>query len=162
MARRIILRSPLAPDVLARKLKAVLGGRGREMKAVGVTGQGTDRDMMLFYFRPDVRNAFPRSLIATVEPDGDGSRIAGRIGAPPSAAVFLGCWFGILTLFLALAGRWMIESGTPLGDGWRLIAIPLALMAFGGWLYRRSTATAKEDEAAILAFLADTVSARRV
>jgi hypothetical protein len=161
MARKIVLGSPLTPVALAKKLKTALGGRDREVKA-GVTGQGTDRDMMLFYLRPNVRNAFPRALTATIEPDGDGSRIAGKIGAPPSAAVFLGCWFGVLTLFLALAAHWMIESGTPFGDGWRLIAIPLALIAFGGWLYRRSANTAKEDEAAIFAFLADTVSARPV
>ncbi len=162
MARTIVLKSPLDPIALATKLKTVLGGRGRQVKAACVTGQGTDQSMMLFYFRPNVQNSFASNLTATMEADGGGTRIEGRIGTPRSATVFLGCWFGFLTVFLALAGGGMIAAGTPFGDAWPMIAIPLGMMVFGGLLYRLGTWTAKKDEAAILAFLADTVSARPV
>ncbi|MGY4397737.1 hypothetical protein ACVWZA_002934 [Sphingomonas sp. UYAg733] len=160
MARKIVLESPLDPVALATRLKTVLGGRDGQIKAAGVTGQGTDQSMMLFYFRPNIQNSFATNLTATMAAAGGGTRIAGRIGTPRSAGVFMGCWFGFLTVFLALAGGGMAVAGESFGAAWPLMAIPLGMMAFGGLLYRVGTWTAKRDEAAILAFLADTVSAR--
>lgn len=158
---RIVLQSPLAPDAIATKLKDVLGDRTTK-PAKGVTGQGSEQDMTLFYFRPNIQNSFQTSLTATMEPAGGGTRIEGKIGTPASARLFMGCWFGFLTLFLGLAGGSMIASGAPLGEMLPFLAIPLGMMAFGGLLWRLGTWTAKKDEAAILAFLATTVAARVV
>ncbi|MFA6114853.1 MAG: hypothetical protein WC729_12690 [Sphingomonas sp.] len=156
---RIVLQSPLSPAAIATKLKEVLGDRtARPVK--GVTGNGTEQDMTLFYFRPNIQNSFQTSLTATMEPAGGGTRIEGKIGTPASARVFMGCWFGFLTVFLALAGGGTIASGAPLGAIVPFVAIPLVMMAFGALLWRLGTWTAKQDEAAILAFLATTLAAR--
>ena len=161
MARRIMLTSPLAPDAIARKLKDLLGDRSAK-PVKGVTGAGSEQDMTLFYFRPNIQNSFQTSLTATMEPVGGGTRIEGKIGTPTSARIFMGCWFGFLTVFLALAGGGTIAAGAPLGDALPFVGIPLAMMAFGALLWRLGTWTAKKDEAAILDFLATTVSARPV
>ena len=159
MARRIVLQSPLDPAAIATKLKHVLGDRtAKPMK--GVTGNGSEQDMTLFYFRPNIQNSFQTSLTATMEPAAGGTRIEGKIGTPVSARVFMGCWFGFLAVFLVLAGGGTIASGAPLNDVLPFVAIPLGMMAFGALLYRLGTWTAKKDEAAILAFLATTVAAR--
>ena len=156
---RIVLQSPLGPSAIATTLKDVLGDRSAT-PAKGVTGQGSEQDMTLFYFRPNIQNSFQTSLTATMEPVGGGTRIEGKIGTPASARIFMGGWFGFLTVFLALAGGGTIAAGAPLGDVLPLVAIPLAMMAFGALLWRLGTWTSKKDEAAILAFLATTVAAR--
>ena len=161
MARRITLTSPLAPEAIARKLKDVLGDR-KAKPVKGVTGAGSELTMTLFYFRPNIQNSFQTSLTATMEPIGGGTRIEGKIGTPTSARIFMGCWFGFLTVFLGLAGGGTIASGAPLEDIVPFVTIPLGMMVFGGVLWRLGTWTAKKDEAAILAFLATTVAARRV
>jgi hypothetical protein len=158
---RIVLHSPLSPAAIATKLKEVLGDR-KATPVKGVTGRGSDQTMTLFYFRPNIQNSFQTSLTATMEPAGAGTRIDGKIGTPTSARLFMGCWFGFLTLFLGLAGGGMIASGAPLGEMLPFVAIPLGMMAFGGLLWRLGTWTAKKDEAAILAFLATTAAARVV
>ena len=161
MARRIVLQSPLAPDAVARKLQEVLGDR-KATPVRGVTGRGSEQSMLLFVYRPNIQNSFETSLNATMEPAGGGTRIEGKIGPPTSARIFMGCWFGFLTIFLAVAGGGMIASGARLGDAAPFLGFPLAMMAFGALLWRLGTWTGKKDEAAILAFLATTVSARPV
>ncbi|WP_034160528.1 hypothetical protein [Sphingomonas sp. ERG5] len=160
MGRPIVLISPLDPVALAKKLKRALGGRDGQAKVAGVTGQGTERDMTLFYYRPNARTNFVSTLTATMTPDRDGTRIEGRIGTLNGMTIFLGFWFGALILFLLIAGSVMLNTATPLADAWPVIAVPLGLMAFGGMLFRAGSSTVTNDEAAILAFLADTVDAR--
>ena len=112
MARRIVLTSPLAPDAIARKMRKVLGGRTAK-PARGVTGNGSEQTMTLFYFRPNIRNSFQTTLVATMEPADGGTRIEGKIGPPAGVFVFLGCWFGFLIVFLAMVVGGMAASGAP-------------------------------------------------
>ena len=159
MARRILLASPLDPTAIATKLKDVLGDRTTK-PVKGVTGNGSEQDVTLFYYRPNIQNSFQTRLIATMEPDGTGTRIEGKMGPPGSATAFLGCWFGFLTLFLLVGGGGILASDASIGDAILFIAIPGAMMGFGVLLWRLGTWTAKADEAAILAFLATTIAAR--
>ncbi|CUS46419.1 MAG: hypothetical protein V4610_19350 [Pseudomonadota bacterium] len=159
MARRIVLTSPLAPDAIARKMRKVLGGRTAK-PARGVTGNGSEQTMTLFYFRPNIRNSFQTTLVATMEPADGGTRIEGKIGPPAGVFVFLGCWFGFLIVFLAMVVGGMAASGAPTEAIVPFVAIPLAMMGFGAMLYRLGTWNAKKDKAAILEFLATTVEAR--
>ncbi len=159
MARKITLRSPLSPVALANKLKDALGGEKAAPRA-GVCGHGTDQDMMLFIYRPNFQNSFATNLIATMDADGSGTRIEGRIGPPGSARVFMWIWFGFLTFFIAAVGGTMIASGhSPAADA-LLFVIPLGMMVFGWGLWRLGTWNDAKDSAAILKFLADTVQAK--
>ena len=158
MARRITLRSPLPPVALAERLRDSLGDED-SMPRAGVCGHGTDRDMTLFVYRPNFRNSFATSMTATMDADGAGTRIEGRIGVPTSALVFMGVWCGMigLALFGLLFGPH--SSGVNSQDGSGLVLLAL-MLGFGALLWTVGTWTAKADRAAILAFLADTVQAR--
>jgi len=161
MARRIVLTSPLAPDAIATKLQTVLGGRTAK-PVKGVTGNGSEQTMTLFYYRPNVQNSFQTTLVATMEPADGGTRIEGKIGMPAGAVGFMGCWFGFLAVFIGLAVTAMVAAAAPIGAILPFVAIPLGMMGFGVMLVWLGTWTSKKDRAAILEFLANTVEARPV
>lgn len=158
MARPITLHAPLTPVALATKLRDTLGGTDAAPKA-GVCGHGSEDDMMLFVYRPNVRDSFAVNLTATMTAAGGGTTISGKIGTPASGAVFLWVWFGFLTVFFALSLFGLMLSG-GVGDKWPVLLGPLGMMALGGLIWRFGTWNAKTDEAAILAFLSDTVEAK--
>ena len=159
MARKIVLRSPLPPVPLATKLRQVLGDSD-DRPTAGVTGQGSDQDMTLYVYRPNFQNSFQTGLKATMDADGGGTRIDGRIGPPASATFFMIFWFGFLGLFVFGAGAAMIAHGqSPLTNP-TLFMIPLGMMVFGWGLIALGTWNDKKDQDAILKFLADTVQAQ--
>jgi hypothetical protein len=158
MARRIVLTSPLAPDAIAKKLKKVLGGRTAK-PVKGVTGNGSEQSMTLFYYRPNVQNGFQTTLVATMEPADGGTRIEGKIGPPTGVFGFMGCWFGFLAIFIGMAVTGMVASAAPFEAILPFVAIPLGMMGFGAMLFRLGTWTSKKDKAAILEFLATTIEA---
>jgi hypothetical protein len=158
MARRVILHSPLAPVTLAKKLRDVLGGEEAKPKA-GVTGHGSEQDMMLFVYRTSVRTNMNVRLVATMQPDGSGTRIEGKIGQPSNVTCFMIFWFGFLSIFLVVAGVSAI-NGAPF-EFWGIFGgIPLSMMVFGAALVRVGRGPKGKDEKAILDFLARTVQAR--
>jgi hypothetical protein len=159
MARHIALTSPLDPMTIATKLKHVLGD-GSTAPVRGVTGNGSEQSMRLFYFRPNIQNSFQATLAATIEPEGSGALIEGEIGTPRSVLVFMRWWFGGLAAFVIMVAGGIIASRAAFGDRLFLVAVPVAMMVFGALLYRVATSTAKTDEAAILAFLETTIAAR--
>jgi hypothetical protein len=86
MSRKIILHSPLNPVTLATKLRDVLGGEKAKPKK-GVTGHGSEQDMMLFVYRPNIQTNMNVRLTATMRPDGSGTRIEGKIGPASNVRV---------------------------------------------------------------------------
>jgi hypothetical protein len=158
MSRKIVLHSPLDPVTLATELRKVLGDEKAKPKA-GVTGHGSEQDMMLFVYRPSIRTNMNARLTATMQPDGTGTRIEGRIGPGSNVTCFMIFWFGFLSIFLVVAAIAAI-GGAPFEFWGAFGGIPLAMMVFGALLFRAGTGNATKDEAAILNFLADTVQAR--
>lgn len=158
MSRRIVLHSPLDPVALATKLRDVLGDEKAKPKA-GVTGHGSEQDMMLFVYRPNIRTNMNVRLVATMQPDDTGTRIEGKIGPASYVTCFMVFWFGFLSIFLVIAG-FSAANGAPF-EFWGIFGgIPLAMMAFGALLFRLGRGPKGKDEEAILDFLARTVQAR--
>ena len=158
MARRVVLVSPLSPTAMATRLREVLGDRDAAPRK-GVTGQGSEAGMLLFYHRPNLTNSFRTQLTATMEAEGSGTRIKGKLGSPVYTKVFMGCWFAFLTVFICIASAAAFVSGKFLLAVAPLILIPLVLMVFGVVLSKAGTWNAAKDEAAILEFLKQTVQA---
>lgn len=158
MSRRIVLHSPLDPVALATKLRGVLGDEKAKPKA-GVTGHGSEQDMMLFVYRPNVQTNVNVRLTATMQPDGTGTRIEGKIGPASNVTCFMIFWFGFLSIFLVIAAFSAVK-GAPF-EFWSIFGgIPLAMMVFGALLFRVGRGPKGKDEKAILDFLAHTVQAR--
>jgi len=158
VGRKITLHSPLDPVTLAKKLRDVLGGEDAKPKA-GVTGHGSEQDMMLFVHRTNVRTNMNVRLVATMIPDGTGTRIEGKIGPSSDINCFMIMWFGFLSIFLIVAG-FAAYSGAPF-EFWGMFGgIPLAMLVFGAVLFRVGRGPKGKDEGAILDFLAKTVQAR--
>jgi hypothetical protein len=158
MCRKIARHSPLDPVTLAKKLRDVLGGEEAKPKA-GVTGHGSEQDMMLFVYRTSVRTNMNVRLVATMQPDGSGTRIEGKIGPASNVTCFMIFWFGFLSIFLVIAA-YSAASGAPF-EFWGIFGgIPLSMMAFGALLFRVGRGPKGKDEKAILEFLARTVQAR--
>lgn len=159
MARRIVLHSPLDPVALATRLKERVPAAVDDKTVAQVIGRGSEQAMTLFYYRPRFRNDLATKLVASIEPDGGGSRIEGTIGAPTAGMVFLGCWMVFVTLFLlGPLALWL--GGAPLLVVGPMLGIAGGMLAFGllfGWLALHH---GKRDAAAIRTFLAETVDAR--
>lgn len=162
MARRIALHSPLDPVAVATRLRDVLGDRSKPAAGAGVTGNGSVTEMTLFYYRPNLQNSFQTRLIATMDAEGSGTRIAGKIGVAGGVKVFMALWFGFLIAFMAVPIAGFVYAGEVPEGMWPLIAIPLAMMGFGVLLWKLGTWNGAKDEAAILLFLADTLEARPI
>jgi hypothetical protein len=158
MTRRIVLHSPLDPVTLAKKLRDVLGGTDAKPKA-GVTGHGSEQDMMLFVYRRSFRSNRNITLTATMEPDGTGTRIKGKIGASSGITCFMIAWFGFLSIFVVFAGI-AAAQGAPFEFWGAFGGIPLAMMVLPALLFRMGTGIVAKDETTILQFLAKTVQAR--
>jgi hypothetical protein len=158
-SRPITLHSPLSPVALATKLRAVLGDADDKPKP-GVTGHGSQQDMMLFVYRPYIRDGFAARLTATMEPKGGGTRITGQIGPPSDAGCTLLFWVVFLSVILLLTAGIGAVQGAPVEFWGPLTGIALIVIAVGAVLPPIGRRLARGDEAAILAFLADTVHAR--
>jgi hypothetical protein len=155
----ITLHSPLAPVALATRLRDVLGDSSAR-PAAGVTGRGSEQDMRLWVYRPNLQNSFQTGLKATLDAEGGGTRITGTLGPPASAKLFMVVWFGFLGIFVVAGGVAMLAAGaSPLASA-PFVGFPLGMMAFGGGLWKLGTWNDRKDRAAILHFLADTVQAR--
>ena len=159
MARRITLRSPLDPIALATRLKSIVPATVDRDTPAGVIGRGSEQDMRLWYYRPNFRNDLQTTLTATIDADGSGSRITGRLGAPTGAKIFLVLWTGIVSVFLVI-GLALLVSGAPWQAGAGFSGAALFMLAIGGLIGWVGLRHDRADAAAILDFLARTVDAR--
>ena len=153
---RIVLQSPLDPVALATKMRDVLGDRDAKPKP-GVTGQGSEQDMTLYVYRSG--SSAMTKFDATMDAAGSGTRIEGKFGIGRGLVLALAMWCGFLAMFLAI-GLSVVAGGGPLGVGIPFILIPSAMIAIPFLLFWSGTRTNQQDQAAILAFLAETVEAR--
>lgn len=158
-AHPVVLHSPLSPAALATKLRDVLGDEDDKPKA-GVTGRGSEKDMMLFVYRPYVSDGFAARLTATMKPKGDGTRITGEIGPSSDAGCSLLFWVVFLSVILLLAAGIGAVQAAPVEFWGPLTGIALIVIAMGAAWPPIGRRLARGDEAAILAFLAETIHAR--
>ncbi|MHA3841121.1 hypothetical protein ACX0GZ_07870 [Sphingomonas aestuarii] len=154
------LHSPHSPVALAERLKAALPATMTSGAPAQVTGYGTEARMTLWSHRPNFANSFKSVLSATIEADGGGSVIEGRLGAHAVTRMFLWFWMGLVVMFGAGGVPILILARLPLVMALPMLAIPVAMLAMAGlvwWIGRRS---ARADEARILDFLKTTIDAR--
>ncbi|MFL9839505.1 hypothetical protein ABS767_00895 [Sphingomonas sp. ST-64] len=155
---KIDLVSPHAPIACATRLKDAVDPVLHFASPRRVTGNGTEHEMVLWVHRPNFRNDFKTMLRATMEPHAGGTRIRGRIGAPRSASVFMGCWFTFVLLFL-LVGVIMVAAGAqPIG--FAFVGVPALMLVMGGIMLVGGRRNGRADRDAILEFLTATIGAR--
>lgn len=151
---RIDLLSPHAPVSAATRLKVAMADV-RPESPQQVIGTGTEHAVTLWVHRPNFRNDMRTRLIATMQPHAGGTRIRGRIGGPRSVFLFFGCWFGFVSLFLAIGLTMLAASfaeGVALHD-LIFVVVPVFMLAVGGFILWVGRRDAREDRAEILAFL---------
>lgn len=158
---KIDLISPHSPINAATRLKQAVDDRLDLHSSKRVTGNGTEHEMLLWVHRPGVRNDFKTMLRAKMEPHEGGTRIRGRVGAPISAGLFMGCWFTFVSLFM-LFGLVMTLSASA-GEWTRhvpFVGVPLLMIGMGAfmlWIGRRN---GRADRDTLLAFLHRTLQTR--
>lgn len=158
---RIDLISPHAPVNAATRLKAAMEDKTPDSPQC-VLGTGTEHDMTLWVHRPNFRNDMKTRLVATMQPHAGGTRIRGRLGGPRSVFVFFGCWFGFVSLFLII-GLTMLAASFAEGVGLHalmFVVIPVFMLVVGGFILWVGRRDARNDRAAILAFLHQTLATR--
>lgn len=156
------LYSPHPPVAVAERLKAALPATMTSGAPAQVTGYGTEAQMTLWSHRPNFANSFKSVLSASIEADGEGSRVEGRLGPHAVTRMFLWFWMGLVVMFGLGGLPVLIFARLPLVIVLPMLAIPVAMLAMAGliwWVGRRS---AREDEAHILNFLEATIDARPV
>lgn len=157
---KVDLISPHSPIACATRLKDAVDPILHAAMPQRVTGNGTEHEMVLWVHRPNFRNDFKTMLRATMEPHAGGTRIRGKVGAPISASLFMGCWFTFVSAFM-LFGMTMLAASAP--ESWGalpFVAVPAIMLAMGifmVWIGRRH---GRADRDAILDFLHRTIATR--
>lgn len=154
------LSSPHPPVALAERLKAALPATMTSAAPAQVTGYGTEARMTLWSHRPNFANSFKSVLSASIEVDGSGSVIAGRLGPHAVTRMFMWFWMGLVVMFGLGGLPILVFARLPLVMALPMLAVPVAMVVMAGliwWIGRRS---AREDEARILTFLEETIDAR--
>ncbi|MBX3592905.1 hypothetical protein [Sphingomonas sp.] len=157
---RIDLVSPMSPVAAATRLKEKVAVLTVDAPRC-VTGNGTDREMTLWVHRPRTRNDFKPLLKARLDPFEGGTRLRGRIGAPRSVGLFMGCWVTFVSLFLAFGLILLLSSsGATRWTGLGFVAIPGLMLAMAGAMIGMTRAQTRGDREEMLAFLRETIGAR--
>jgi hypothetical protein len=147
----IDLHSPLSPEAIAHKLKAIMADPMDGAKA-RVFGSGDQYMMRLRYARRNVQNAMALELEASMEPYAGGTRIIGTLGRSAAGRLFPYIWFGFLSIFVIVGAAivWFVP-GTLL-FGAIFTGIPMLMMVMGAAAMRVGGDGSKDREE-ILAFL---------
>lgn len=156
----IDLYSPLPPEEIARKLKAIMDDPMPDAKA-RVFGNGSQYDMTLRYARRNVQNTMAPQLDAAMEPYGGGTRIKGEIGQTTAGRMFPIFWFGFLSLFVivGVTVAWFVPGALLFGVIFS--GIPILMMVIGGFAFRAG-GKGETDKAEIMDFLRRELSATPV
>jgi len=155
----IDLYSPLPPDEIARKLKAIMDDPMTTATA-RVYGSGSQYDMTLRYARRNVQNPMAPTLEAAMEPKGEGTRITGTLGLTRSGRLFPFVWHGFLSLFVivGVTVAWFVPEALLFGV--IFAGIPLFMMVVGSLAFRAGGAKDDEDRREIMRFLSRELDAR--
>ncbi|MBN8845311.1 MAG: hypothetical protein J0H88_18905 [Sphingomonadales bacterium] len=154
----IDLYSPLPPDAIARKLKAIMDDPMEDAQA-RVFGSGSQYDMTLRYARRNIQNTMAPQLDATMEPEGAGTRISGTLGQTRAGRMFPFVWHGFLSLFVIVGVSVAWFAPDALLFGVIFAGIPLLMMVMGAIAFRAG-GKGETDKAEILAFLRRELDAR--
>ncbi len=149
------LYSPLSPEEIARKLKAIMDDPMKDASG-RVMGNGTQYEMNLAYVRRKSLGEAGPELKANMEPfEGGGTRITGTIGLAYTARQFLIAWIGFLSIFVLIGLALLILIPDVWFIGAIFIAIPGAMMLMGivGARGIDKGSRNKKDAAEIMAFL---------
>lgn len=154
----IDLHSPLSPEEIARKLKAIMDDPMDKAKA-RVVGHGSQYNMTLRYARRNVQNSMAPVLDATMEPQEGGTRITGEIGQTTTGRLFPYIWFGFLSIFviIGVSVAWLVPDMLLFGTFFA--GIPIFMMIIGGIVFR-GVGNGDEDKREIIAFLHRELDAR--
>jgi len=158
MKQPVDLYSPLPPEAIARKLKAIMDDPMTDAKA-RVYGGGTQYKMMLRYVRRNFRSSLSPVLTADMTACRGGTRITGAVGAPAMAKYFPLLWFGFLSVFVVVGIAVAAAVPNMLMFGMAFAGIPILMMAIGAIVFRL-TPDQSGDGDRILAFLKHELDAR--
>ena len=146
------LRSPLARDEIAQRLREAIDGNLSLFGSKSVIGRA-DRNSFNLRVRIDYRNSFQTILRGQLADDANGTRIRCRAGMAYFTVAFMTVWFSFIGI--GVAAMWpprSLDPGTIIS-----MALPIfgvALVAFGRWFARQELPT-------LTAFLEETIEAER-
>jgi hypothetical protein len=155
---RLILRSSLPRDELTNRLRPHVAPGWAVFSArpfVGRVGRGT-----LWLRRrgsPLSRNSMQPYLFARLREEGGGTRLECRFTLHPVVLAFFALWMAVLVGVFTNLGLAMGGSGA-LGGGMALLALGMVAAAVAG-IVLIGRHFARNDRAALLAFLRETVGA---
>lgn len=156
----IDLYSPLSPEEIARKLKAIMDDPMPAAKA-RVYGSGSQHEMTLRHVRRNIRNDMAPALVATMEPYRNGTRITGAIGQTTVGRLFPCIWYGFLSIFIIVG----IAVAVSVPDMWLFGAIfagvPILMMVIGTIVFR-AVGDGSMDRTEILDFLRRELDAKPI
>src|SRR5262245_4778015 len=161
------LVTPLSRAECAQRLSAAIDGGSLLRSAFGskpVIGHASESALQLRK-RIGYRNSFQTVLRASLQPDGQGTRISGKAGMHPVVPVFLLLWLGVVGVFGivlavgALSGSMKVD-GPALSNGWVAVAMPAVMFAFGLVLLWFGRRLARDEARFLTDFLIATLDAR--
>lgn len=158
--RSVDLFSPLPPEEIARKLKAIMADPMPDARS-RVFGKGSQHEMTLRYLHRNFRTNMEPVLDATMSPYAGGTRISGTFGPPIEARYFPCAWTGFLSIFIIVGIAVAILVPGTLLFGLIFTGVPLAMMLFGLLLFRNRPSP-DEDMQRILDFLTREIDAQTV
>ena len=153
--RPVTLQSPLPPEAIAERLKAIMADPMEGAKA-RVFGKGSQHEMQLRHLRRGKQTGLEPVLVAQMEPHEGGTRIIGHYGPPVSPRLLTCGCYAFLSIFvviglLIMIGDWLfglIFAGAPL------------LLAYAGHrALRRQAKTMDDDWHEIESFLSSEIDA---
>ena len=153
--RPVTLQSPLPPEAIAERLKAIMADpmEGAEAR---VFGKGSEQDMQLRYLRRGKQTGLESVLVAQMEPHEGGTRIVGHYGPPVSPRLLTCGCYAFLSIFvviglLIMMGDWLF--------GLIFAGVPLLLAYVGHRALRRQAETMDADWQEIKSFLNSEIDA---
>jgi hypothetical protein len=157
LGRRIVLRSPLPTEEVARRINAATGSIFNPV-ASGVSGW-TCVGILSLHWSVPLLNGYQKYLVGRMVNEDGATSIRARFGVHPLAKVFLLFWYGLLLLFsLILASAFHSQGPQTGNEGFDLLILavlagtPLMVLYFFG-------RDADRELEAILDMLADAAQA---
>lgn len=156
---RVVLVSPLSRESVVQRLREAVDSEwsfGGDKSVVGHVGD----DRFRLRLRIGYRNSFQTFVFCEMKRDGRGTRIEGRCGMHPFAAIFMTAWIGAVAVLAlaAVSGVMTAEAGAAAqGAIW---LVPIIMVGFGVGLVALGRWLARNERERLVAFLEQTIEAR--
>jgi hypothetical protein len=160
-SRAVILSTSLSPEECARRLTPIVDHPWDLFGSNPVVGDANKTEINLRK-RISGRNSFQTLLKASLEPDGDGTRLHCDIAKPFFSSVFMACWLGfvgiawVITLIATFAGANEPASGIA-----GIVLLPV-FAGFGYTLVLIGQGMARGEDEFLIDFLCRELGARRL